>query len=185
MPLPPSDNFKPALLVRYKVFPARDIVFGIVKDVDRFYKPQTFCRRKFTLNGVDKYYPQRDVNLLNLYSFLYRNKHNVDLQSLNNFNANKLLQIGDPSQNNYNWKVACENFILAERYAIYLSYHKENIRSRRRVDTFYMLDSPININFRNKKRVSLQSPLHKSFSHATSNHNSVSVFLKLIMLQFP
>lgn len=73
MPLPFNEEPTPVSLFQINHFCAADAVIAIVLSLDRFYKPKITYRRKFTLNGVEKYYPTCDIKIQAQNSFLYRN----------------------------------------------------------------------------------------------------------------
>lgn len=125
MPLPPNDKPKPVPLLNCN-YDSADLVVSILHSVDRFYKPRIMCRRKFTLNGVQKYYPTRNSSVQAQNSFLYKNK------------VNSIYKV-------------CEDFILGECFSIYSETFGCNYKTGR-CNTFYMLDVPSNLRFRSKKR---------------------------------
>lgn len=139
MPLPPNDEPKSVPLFNCS-YNTADLVVSILRSVDRFYKPKTVCRRKFTLNGVRKYYPTRISNVQVQNSFLYKNKVNGIYK-------------------------ACEDFILGECLSIYSETFGCNYKTGR-CNTFYMLDVPSNLRFRSKKRSGIRCG--NSFSPTSS-----------------
>lgn len=93
-PLPPPDKPKPELsnFVNDSLHTA-EIVDSIIRSIDKFYRATVFCRRRFTLNGVEKYYPQYDKNLRKQISFVHSSKND----SLLNKNEN----LGSSPRNTY------------------------------------------------------------------------------------
>lgn len=132
VPLPPNAEPKPAPLLSDCSFVPTDAVYSIVRSVDRFYKPQVSCRRKFTLQGVEKYFPNHDSKVRAQNSFLYKNCKNI------------------AEHKNEIYK-ACEDFILGECFNIYNEAFGLNYKTGR-CDTFYMLNFPNNLRFRSKRR---------------------------------
>lgn len=132
VPFPPRDEPKPVPLLKPVSFIIGDVIAAIVRSADKFYKPRIPCRRKFTMKGVQKYYPAQNLNLMIQSTFLYGNSivlPNVDRSSI--------------------YKV-CEDFILAECFNTYRECYAHSKKAR--CDTFYMLDCPSSIRLRPKTR---------------------------------
>lgn len=134
VPLPPPDKPKPELrsFVNNSLHTA-EIVDSIIRNVDKFYRATIFCRRRFTLNGVEKYCPQYDKKLRKQTSFVHSSKNDNSLNK-------------------------SENFASSPR------------------NTYYILETPENIHFDNKRKSGLWSP-NRSSSPPISVSNSDTVSL--------
>lgn len=149
IPLPPLNT--PQITTTYNHVASAQIVPQIIKNVDSFYKPRVSCRRKFTLDGVEKYFPEMETKLNKRSSFLHRS---ID---------NKVFKVDNTVRK------ICFNFLVNERVAIC----NENAPSS---GTFYLFDvSDGNIKFSDKKcTINVRT---SSCSSMSSFSSLVSVFL--------
>lgn len=128
VPLPPCDDPKLVPLFEFRAFNPASVVVSVLRGVDRFYRPRIAFRRKFTLSGVEKYYPTRESKLNPQNSFLYKNNE-----------GRKAV-----------YKI-CEDFILGECFSAYSEAFGCDYR-KGVSDTFYLLNFPNNLRLRSKKR---------------------------------
>lgn len=138
VPLPPPDKHKPEPpgFVNDSLYTA-EIIDSFIRSVDEFYRVTVFCRRRFTLNGVEKYYPQYDKKLRKQTSFVHSSKNDNSLNK-------------------------SDNFASSPR------------------NTYYILETPENINFDNKRKSGLWSPNRNSSPPVSiSNSNTVSLTFQI------
>lgn len=105
--IPNSPNPKPVSTRYFSKKFTEELVRGIILDSDRFYSTKRPCRRKFTVSGCEKYYPDCNNLTYAQKSFVHSDK-GLRVQSLGDFFDSKKLLCVDA-------QCLCELFLISEK----------------------------------------------------------------------